>query len=155
MTIEDAKRHARGRQVLEKLGWGKDWHSADLDDRFWDFTLENNFGTLWSRPALSLRDREMITLAVLIALGAGEGILPHFRNARTVGLTEEEVRELIFQTMYYAGWSRGSQATRQFNKVVREPGSPWQGDAARKPKAHAVKRKPVGRKTRPTKKGSP
>ena len=128
MAIEDKKRRAQGEKVLEQLGWGAHWNNPDLDNRFWDFTLENNFGTLWARPQLSLRDREMITLSVLVALGAGDGILPHFRNARNVGITEEEVRELIFQVMYYAGWSRGSQATRQFNKVLREPGSRWRED---------------------------
>jgi 4-carboxymuconolactone decarboxylase len=145
MTIEDAKRRARGQKVLDGLGWGADWHNPDLDTRFWDFTLENNFGTLWCRPQLSLRDREMITLSVLIALGAGDGILPHFRNARNVGLTEEEVRELIFQVMYYAGWSRGSQATRQFNKVVREPGSRWQHESA---KSAARRAKAKGKRSR-------
>jgi 4-carboxymuconolactone decarboxylase len=148
MAIEDKKRRARGQKVLDRLGWGAHWNNPDLDNRFWDFTLENNFGTLWARPQLSLRDREMITLSVLIALGAGDGILPHFRNARNVGITEEEVRELIFQTMYYAGWSRGSQATRQFNKVVRETGSRWRADGGKKsakPKARLTgKRKTKG-----------
>lgn len=137
MTIENREKHARGKKVLDKLGWGANWHNADLDDGFWDYTLENNFGTLWARPGLSLRDREMITLAVLIALGPGDGILPHFRSAHHLGLTETQIREIIFQTMYYAGWSRGSQATRLFNRVLREPGSKWP-----QPKRKGMSKKP-------------
>lgn len=81
-----------GLEILRKLGWPLDSGFADMDPRFWDFTTGHLFGQVWARPGLSLRDRAMITLAVLLAVDADRGSLNHLRYAHNVGITEEEVR---------------------------------------------------------------
>jgi 4-carboxymuconolactone decarboxylase len=112
---------------MEKMGWNKaysDMNAGRLGDVFWDYTIENCFGNVWARPGLSLRDRELVTLGVLIAAD-NDGILSHFRNAPNVGITEPEMREIIFQALTYAGWPRGSAATKRFNSVLAEPGNKY------------------------------
>lgn len=117
--------HADGLDVLARLGWPLDSGFADMDPQFWEFTTAHLFGQVWNRPGLSLRDRAMITLAVLIAVDADRGSLNHLRYAHNLGITETEMRELIIQVGFYAGWPKGAHAMARFHKVLNEPDSGW------------------------------
>jgi 4-carboxymuconolactone decarboxylase len=123
----DSEARARGMQVLGRLGWNDIPALKAMDEEFYDFTVENCFGSVWARPGMSIRDRELITLAVLVAFNRTEGMKPHLRHAQDVGISEREVRELIYQVMYYAGWSVGPNALRAYKEVLAEP------DTARQP----------------------
>ncbi len=94
------------------------------------FTTETLFGRIWSRPGLSLRERQMITLAVLITVDADRGSMNHLRWAHNVGITETEMREIIIQTMFYAGWPKGAHAMARFAKILAEPGNGYRAPAA-------------------------
>jgi 4-carboxymuconolactone decarboxylase len=98
-----------GLEILRKLGWPLD--------------TGHLFGQVWARPGLSLRDRAMITLAVLLAVDADRGSMNHLRYAHNVGITEEEVRELIIQVGFYAGWPKGAHAMARFSAILAEPGN--------------------------------
>lgn len=117
--------HAMGVDVLSKLGWPIDSGFADMDPKFWEFTTAHLFGQVWGRPGLSLRDRAMVTLAVLIAVDADRGSMNHLRYAHNVGITEEEMRELIIQVGFYAGWPKGAHAMARFARILEEPGNGW------------------------------
>jgi 4-carboxymuconolactone decarboxylase len=60
-------RRKRGLQVYEQMGWGTNQDLRDLDEDLWALTTDFVFGEVWSRPGLSLREREIAVLAVLIA----------------------------------------------------------------------------------------
>jgi alkylhydroperoxidase/carboxymuconolactone decarboxylase family protein YurZ len=47
----------------------------------------------------------------------------HLRYAHNVGITEEEVRELIIQVGFYAGWPKGAHAMARFSAILAEPGN--------------------------------
>lgn len=127
---DDLARREKGRETLKKIGWGENYDGGErLGDVFWNYTLENCFGQVWTRPGLSLRERELVTLGVLIAADS-DGILPHMRNACTLGVTEAEMREIIFQAMTYAGWPKGSAATKRFNAILEEPDCRYVRDPA-------------------------
>jgi 4-carboxymuconolactone decarboxylase len=111
-------RRAQGLAVLEKIGWGTNEHLRAIDEDLWGLTVENNFGSVWSRPGLSLRDREMICIAALVTLGA-PGVGAHFRNAKAVGLSNAELKEIILQVMPYAGLPKALGAMNIFKKVLR------------------------------------
>ena len=108
----------RGQDVMEKKGV---WHvepSAGTDQEFADLTQEMLYGGIFGRPGMSLRDRELITMAVMVATGAEfDRIYNHFRNAHLLGITDTEIREMIFQVMFYAGWPKGASAIRYFNRI--------------------------------------
>ena len=71
----------------------------------------------------------MVVLSALIYCDT-EGIANHFKYCHAVGLTEEEVREIIIQAGYYSGWPKFALATRRFNRALRDPDSKWpDGDA--------------------------
>ena len=110
----------KGLKNLEAMGLGENKYLKDVDPEFWAFTVENLFGNVFSREALSLRDRELITLSVLVALNRMHGIPTHFRAAPAVGISDDQVRELIIHVMHYAGWPCGAQAMANFNTFVAE-----------------------------------
>ena len=114
---DSAKARKDGLRVLKELGWPLDSGFADMDGKFWDFTTEHLFGQVWARPGLSLRDRAIVTLSVLLAVDADRGSLNHIRYAHNLGITEEEMREIIIQVGYYAGWPKGAAATHIYEEV--------------------------------------
>jgi 4-carboxymuconolactone decarboxylase len=108
----------RGQAVMEKKGvWDVEaGHGGDKE--FADLTQEMLYGGIFGRPGMSLRDRELISMAVMVATGADfDRLYNHFRNAHMLGITDREVREMIFQVMFYAGWPKGAAAIRYFNRV--------------------------------------
>jgi 4-carboxymuconolactone decarboxylase len=118
MSESSSERHEAGLRILEALGWGHNEDVRELDEDLWQITTESNFGTLWSRPGLSLRDRELVCISVLIALGA-RGVAKHFRFAHKIGVTNEELKEIILQVMPYAGLPRALAAMALFKRVVQ------------------------------------
>jgi 4-carboxymuconolactone decarboxylase len=77
-----------------------------------DIGVENVFGRLWARDGLSRRDRSLVTLGILIALRASDELKFHFRIARTNGLTDEELAEVIYHASGYAGFPAANTANR-------------------------------------------
>jgi 3-oxoadipate enol-lactonase/4-carboxymuconolactone decarboxylase len=61
------------------------------------------WGEIWTRPGLDRRSRSMITLTALVALGHREELAMHVRAARTNGLTDDEIKEVLLQTAIYCG----------------------------------------------------
>ena len=117
MTQDSNDRRAAGLAVLEQLGWGTNEETRDLDEALWQIITETNFGTIWSRPGLSLRERELVCMAILIARGA-HGVAMHFKNAHHVGFTPEELKEIVLQTIPYSGLPRALGAMALLKKTL-------------------------------------
>ena len=117
MTQDSNDRRAAGLAVLEQLGWGTNEETRDLDEDLWQIITETNFGTIWSRPGLSLRERELVCMAILIARGA-HGVAMHFKNAHHVGFTPEELKEIVLQTIPYSGLPRALGAMALLKKTL-------------------------------------
>jgi 4-carboxymuconolactone decarboxylase len=64
---------------------------------------ETLFGDIWQRPALSARERSLITLAVLASLGRVQQLPWHIAFAQQNGLTREQLEELFTHLAFYAG----------------------------------------------------
>jgi 4-carboxymuconolactone decarboxylase len=61
------------------------------------------FGQVWSRPGLELPHRSMITIAALTALGREPELRAHIRGGLNLGLSREQIVEIIMQMAFYAG----------------------------------------------------
>lgn len=70
---------------------------------FQDASTEFAWGTVWTRPGLSLRDRSLVTLAQCIALNRPNEIRIHLRGALRNGVTTTEIRELCLHSFCYCG----------------------------------------------------
>jgi 4-carboxymuconolactone decarboxylase len=62
------------------------------------------YGDVWERPGLSRRDRSLITVAALIAMGREKQLEGHLGRALANGVTKDEISELITHLAFYAGW---------------------------------------------------
>ena len=124
-VMNSEQSRAAGLKVLRDMGWPEDSGLPEMDPQFWAFTKEHLLGQVWSRPALSLRDRELVTLAILMAVDADLGQRNHLRYAYKLGITEEQMREIIIQVCYYSGWCVGAAAMARFRKVLQEPDCGW------------------------------
>jgi len=62
------------------------------------------FGDVWERPGLSKRDRSLITVAALVALGREAQMKSHMDRALNNGVTRDEIIELVTHLAFYSGW---------------------------------------------------
>jgi 4-carboxymuconolactone decarboxylase len=109
--------------VMARIGWGTNAATRELDEDLWHIINQGNLGLIWSRPGLTLRERELIVMAVLVATGS-DGVSHLMQHADAVGITDAQVKELILQTIPYSGQPRAIQAMLTLKRV----------QAARKPK---------------------
>lgn len=87
------------------------------------YGIEFNFGDVYSRPGLTLAQREMATLAALVALGGLEPQLRgHTRGAINAGLTPTEIIETVIHTVQYSGFPRALNAIRVVTDTLDELG---------------------------------
>jgi 4-carboxymuconolactone decarboxylase len=114
--MDPTEREKAGLAIIEQLGWGQNEGVRELDEDLWRIISEANFGTIWARPGLSLRDRELICIAILIAVGA-HGVAIHFKHAHNVGFTDAELKEIVLQTIPYAGLPRALSAMALLKRV--------------------------------------
>ena len=86
-----------GQKVVDAL--------ADIAPDFARYLIEFPFGDIYSRPGLDVRAREIATIAALTALGnATPQLKVHIQAGLNVGLTQEEITEIIMQMAVYAGF---------------------------------------------------
>lgn len=78
-------------------------NATTLDAPFQDFITRTAWGELWGNPDLTRPERSMITLAVLAALGRDGELALHLETAKTIGLTEAQLRQVFMHVAIYAG----------------------------------------------------
>lgn len=86
-----------GSRVIDSL--------RDIAPDFARYLIEFPFGDIYSRPGLDLRAREIAVVAALTALGnAAPQLKVHIEGALNVGVSQEEIVEVIMQMAVYAGF---------------------------------------------------
>ncbi|HVT75512.1 MAG TPA: carboxymuconolactone decarboxylase family protein [Acidimicrobiales bacterium] len=106
---------ATGREIQAQL-WpqmatgGTPRPSAKLAPDFYAWVAETAFGKIWSREALPIRDRSLITVAMLAALGKSGELRGHLAGARNLGISQEELVEVLMQVAVYAGVPAANEA---------------------------------------------
>jgi len=114
-------RFERGMNVLKKMGREKLMiNQKELYPEMYDMSVGHLFGDVWGRPGLSLRERQLVTLAANIALGRPSGNHSHYLSSMHLGITKREICEVMIQVGHYAGWPTLSHATRQFTEILEE-----------------------------------
>jgi 4-carboxymuconolactone decarboxylase len=83
---------------------------GDFAPKLVELTDNVLFGDIWARPELAPRDRSLITCAALITNGSTEQLRAHLGIAKTNGVTERELKEVIIHLAFYAGWPRAMSA---------------------------------------------
>ena len=76
---------------------------GEFDKDFQEYITKNAWGAVWSRPGLTKRERSLITIALLAALGHEEELAMHIRATKNTGATQNDVKEVLLHTAVYAG----------------------------------------------------
>ena len=93
---------------------------TDFDADFQTLITETAWGSLWSRPDISKRERSMITIALLAALGHSDEVAMHVRATRNTGASLEDIREALLHVAVYAGVPAANNAFKIARKVFAE-----------------------------------
>ncbi len=95
--------------------------AAKLAPDFFDYVQQTAFGMIWTRPGLPTRDRSLITVTMLAALGHLEELKAHLAGALNVGLSRDELVEALMQVAVYAGVPAAVAALRASVDVLGTP----------------------------------
>jgi 4-carboxymuconolactone decarboxylase len=93
------RREVLGDEHVDRAIAGTTEFTAD----FQDLITRYAWGEIWSRPGLDRRTRSCITLTALVALRREEELAMHVRAARRIGLTPDEIKEVLLHSAIYCG----------------------------------------------------
>lgn len=91
-----------------------------FDEPFQSLITEAAWGHVWSRPEWTKRERSMVTIALLAALGHDEEVAMHVRATANTGATPEDLREAMLHVAIYAGVPAANHAIKIIKKVLDE-----------------------------------
>src|SRR4051794_28228041 len=94
----------RNRNIRQSAGSQRQKLLAALSPDLEEMLIEYCWGTVLERPGLSERDRELITISVLLTLGREREARTHLHGALNVGITKDELVEVLIQLGVYAGF---------------------------------------------------
>ncbi|QIQ04108.1 carboxymuconolactone decarboxylase family protein [Streptomyces liangshanensis] len=104
-----------GQKVIDSL--------ADISPELGHQVVAWAFGDIYNRPGLAPRDRQLVTLGMLTALGGCEPQLDvHINASLNVGLTPDEITEALLHASVYCGMPKALNATFVAKKVFTERG---------------------------------
>ncbi len=124
---EESQRHKDGMTVRRSVLGDAHVDRAEaaktaFDAPFQTFITEGAWGSVWARDGISRRDRSLITLALLAALGQWDEVAMHVRATANTGATPEEVREAMLHVAVYAGAPAANHALKIIKQTYAEMG---------------------------------
>ena len=93
---------------------------TSFDKPFQNLITESAWGTVWAIDTISLRERSMITLALLAATGNFDEIPMHIRATVNTGASKEDIREAFMHVAIYAGVPKANHAFKIAKKVFED-----------------------------------
>lgn len=102
---------------------GAEAGQTEFDAPFQALITEGAWGSVWSRPHWSKRERSMVTIALLAALGHDEELAMHVRATRNTGASDADLREAMMHVAIYAGIPAANHAIKIIKKTYAEMAS--------------------------------
>ena len=116
----DKEKREKGLKIMEKMGLLK---SSDkpISRDFMAHIVDALYGTIWSRDeVIDLKERSLITVAVLVALNRENELKIHIRGALNLGISKEKLEEMILLVAHYSGFPTGVSANQILNEIVSD-----------------------------------
>lgn len=95
-------------------------NADDFNKPFQEIVSEYCWGVCWTDETLSRRERSILNLGMIAALGKMHEFELHFRAAKRNGLTDEELRAVLIQIAVYCGIPVGVDCFRTAKQVLTE-----------------------------------
>lgn len=122
-----SERHRQG-MATRRAVLGDAWvdraeaNKTDFDAPFQDLITESAWGHVWFRPDWTKRERSMVTIALLAALGHHEELAMHVRATANTGATPDDLREAMLHVAIYAGVPAANHAIKIVKQTLAEMG---------------------------------
>jgi len=110
------RRQVLGGTHVERAEAGK----TTFDAPFQDMLTEAAWGRVWSRPELSHRERSLVTIAILCAMGHWEEVEMHVKATARTGASAEDIREVLMHVAIYAGIPAANHAFKVARAALDE-----------------------------------
>jgi 4-carboxymuconolactone decarboxylase len=94
--------------------------TTEADGPFQTLITEAAWGHVWSRPTLTYRERSIVTIALLAALGHDGEVAMHVRATANTGATQEDVYEALLHVAIYAGVPAANHAIKIAKQVFEQ-----------------------------------
>jgi 4-carboxymuconolactone decarboxylase len=111
-------RRQRGLDMMRQV-YG--WDVQDGPGDFFGLTVDHLFADIWTRPGLSIRDRRLLLIGLLI--GQGRDDVAEIQLGAALKLAEldaDQLREIVIFLTHYAGWPAGAKLSMQAEKLIRQ-----------------------------------
>ncbi len=108
------RREVLGNEHVDKAEANK----TDFDTDFQEYITNSAWGAIWSRPGLTKRERSMITIAILTALGLEEELAMHIRASKNTGTSIDDIKEVLMHVGVYAGVPKTNGAMKIAKKIL-------------------------------------
>ena len=106
MTEHDAQRE-RGLEMMSRV-YG--WTLPVVEGAFVESTVDHLFGEVWANGSMSVRDRRLLLIGLLVAGGDPDVLAIQFGSALALGkMTPDELREMVLLIAHYAGWPKAAK----------------------------------------------
>lgn len=120
--MDDRKRYEEGMKVRRAvLGDAQVDRSlknrSKFNEPFQDLITRYAWGEVWSRPGLPRKTRSLLTLSTLVALNRNEEFRMHLKAALSIGVTREEIQEVLLQAAVYCGVPAANSAFHAAEEV--------------------------------------
>ncbi len=127
MPDRPSERHAQGMATRRSVLGDAHVDRAEaaktaFDAPFQELITEAAWGHVWSRPDWTKRERSMVTIALLAALGQDEEVAMHVRATANTGATPQDIREALLHVAIYAGVPAANHAFKIVKKAYEEMG---------------------------------
>jgi 4-carboxymuconolactone decarboxylase len=99
---------------------GAEAKQTEFDAPFQTLITEAAWGSVWSRPHWDKRQRSIVTISLLAALGHDEELAMHVRAARNTGATSADLREAMMHVAIYAGVPAANRAIKIIKACLAE-----------------------------------
>lgn len=113
-----AERYERGRRRMVEVHGERSLETVESLGDLGRMVIETAYGDVYDRPGLSIRDRQLVTVGVLAALGRSSQLPQHLRTSLHHGVTEAELAEVILQVAVLAGFPVAMNAMVSLQKAA-------------------------------------
>ena len=116
----DKESREKGLQILKKMDL-LEGNGTPISKDFMAHIVDALYGNIWSRDEIiSLTERSLITVAVLVALNRENELKIHIKGALNLGVSKEKIEEMILHVAHYSGFPTGVSANQILNDICAE-----------------------------------
>lgn len=105
----------RRQRGLEWMRTVYGWDLPTVEGDFVELTVDHLFGEIWAREGLSVRDRRLLLIGLLVGAGGLDDVTGlQLDSAMAQGdLSRDDLREIVVFLTHYAGWPKGAKLNSQ------------------------------------------